>query len=303
MHRTSALRDPARELILQHGDPTVAFLQRHLRLGYAEALTLQASLEGDVLTPPQRGGNRLLMAAEDDWRSVFVHVEWNNMIALSWSGDVAEIEAKLAAIESHFLQSPSLMSSLVAGTAWFEADQFERASPYMRWSEVELRRRYQLATGHYQDAIGSFLGGVLSALGQCAWQRKELQIASERLGEALELGIQHGFLEAENPLRALDLLCYCSLEDVDFPTRRWHEQAIVWDQGRADRWAVTAAKAWLGLARVAASQGETALARQIYAETISRCQHGGDDRQLGAEELQELLATASKELLQVCHSI
>lgn len=52
------LRAQASELLLTHQNPSVAFLQRHLKIGYNRALRMMQSLEGDIVTAPRA----------DDWR-------------------------------------------------------------------------------------------------------------------------------------------------------------------------------------------------------------------------------------------
>ena len=51
----------ARQLIVDHQNPSVAFLQRHLRLGYQRALDLMQCLEGEVVTAPQSDGWRRML--------------------------------------------------------------------------------------------------------------------------------------------------------------------------------------------------------------------------------------------------
>lgn len=51
----------ARELLLAQQNPSVAFLQRHLKIGYNRAMGLLQSLEGDVVTPPNADGWRRMV--------------------------------------------------------------------------------------------------------------------------------------------------------------------------------------------------------------------------------------------------
>ena len=47
----------ARELLLAHQNPSAGFLQRHLKIGYNRAL----SLEGDIVTAPNADGWRRML--------------------------------------------------------------------------------------------------------------------------------------------------------------------------------------------------------------------------------------------------
>ena len=51
----------ARELLLAQQNPSVAFLQRHLKIGYNRALGLMQSLEGDIVTTPDADGWRRML--------------------------------------------------------------------------------------------------------------------------------------------------------------------------------------------------------------------------------------------------
>jgi DNA segregation ATPase FtsK/SpoIIIE-like protein len=51
----------ARELLLAHQNPSVAFLQRHLKIGYNRALGMMQSLEGDIVTAPNVDGWRRML--------------------------------------------------------------------------------------------------------------------------------------------------------------------------------------------------------------------------------------------------
>jgi DNA segregation ATPase FtsK/SpoIIIE-like protein len=51
----------ARELLLERQTPSVAFLQRHLKIGYSRAQGLMQCLEGDVVTPPNADGWRRML--------------------------------------------------------------------------------------------------------------------------------------------------------------------------------------------------------------------------------------------------
>ena len=64
VHQSAAI-DPllaqARELLLAQQNPSVAFLQRHLKIGYNRALGLMHSLEGDIVTAPNADGWRRML--------------------------------------------------------------------------------------------------------------------------------------------------------------------------------------------------------------------------------------------------
>ena len=51
----------ARELLLAQQNPSVSFLQRHLKIGYNRALGLMRSLEGDIVTAPNADGWRQML--------------------------------------------------------------------------------------------------------------------------------------------------------------------------------------------------------------------------------------------------
>ena len=51
----------ARELLLAQQNPSVAFLQRHLKIGYNRTMKLMKSLEGDILTAPNADGWRRML--------------------------------------------------------------------------------------------------------------------------------------------------------------------------------------------------------------------------------------------------
>lgn len=59
------LNDPlylrARELVLQHKNPSVAFLQRQLLTGYQRTLGLMQVMERDIVTPPNHEGWRRML--------------------------------------------------------------------------------------------------------------------------------------------------------------------------------------------------------------------------------------------------
>ena len=55
------LLSQARELLLAHQNPSVAFLQQHLKIGYNRALGLMQSLEGEVVTQPNADGWRRMV--------------------------------------------------------------------------------------------------------------------------------------------------------------------------------------------------------------------------------------------------
>ena len=61
----TAVFDPllpqARELLLAEQNPSVAFLQRQFRIGYARALRLMRSMEGDIVTVPNAEGWRQML--------------------------------------------------------------------------------------------------------------------------------------------------------------------------------------------------------------------------------------------------
>ena len=46
----------ARELLLANQNPSVAFLQRHLKIGYSRALRMMQSFEADIVTTPNSDG-------------------------------------------------------------------------------------------------------------------------------------------------------------------------------------------------------------------------------------------------------
>ena len=50
-----------RELLLAHQNPSVAFLQRHLKLDYQRALGLMQRMEGDIVTAPNADGWRHML--------------------------------------------------------------------------------------------------------------------------------------------------------------------------------------------------------------------------------------------------
>lgn len=51
----------ARELLLAQQNPSVAFLQRHFKIGYNRALGLMHRLEGDIVTAPNADGWRRML--------------------------------------------------------------------------------------------------------------------------------------------------------------------------------------------------------------------------------------------------
>lgn len=51
----------ARELLLAQQNPSVAFLQRHLKIGYNRALRMMQRLEGDIVTAPNADGWRRML--------------------------------------------------------------------------------------------------------------------------------------------------------------------------------------------------------------------------------------------------
>lgn len=55
----------ARELILKHKNPSVAFLQRQLLMGHQQALKLIQQLEGDIVSAPDAEGTRHMLAVKD----------------------------------------------------------------------------------------------------------------------------------------------------------------------------------------------------------------------------------------------
>lgn len=55
------LRDAARQLVLETRNPSVAHLQRHLRLGYRRAAGLIAALEGELVTAMDENGSRRML--------------------------------------------------------------------------------------------------------------------------------------------------------------------------------------------------------------------------------------------------
>jgi len=50
--RPDDLLAQAREIVLRNQNPSVSLLQRHLKIGYNQALGLLAQLEGDIVTTP-----------------------------------------------------------------------------------------------------------------------------------------------------------------------------------------------------------------------------------------------------------
>jgi DNA segregation ATPase FtsK/SpoIIIE-like protein len=52
----------ARQLVVQHQNPSVAFLQRMLKLPYLRAGDLMQGLEGDLVSAPDAAGWRQLLA-------------------------------------------------------------------------------------------------------------------------------------------------------------------------------------------------------------------------------------------------
>ena len=54
-----------RELLLAQQNPSVAFLQRHLKIDYNRALGLMQSLEGDIVTTPNADGWRRMLHSEN----------------------------------------------------------------------------------------------------------------------------------------------------------------------------------------------------------------------------------------------
>ena len=63
-----AFSDPliplARQLILEHRDASISFLQRHLRIGFTRAKGLHAALEGTVVTIPGADGSRQIIETQ-----------------------------------------------------------------------------------------------------------------------------------------------------------------------------------------------------------------------------------------------
>ena len=51
----------ARELLLLHQNPSVGYLQRHLKIGYKRGQRLMQSLEGDVVTVQNDDGWRRML--------------------------------------------------------------------------------------------------------------------------------------------------------------------------------------------------------------------------------------------------
>ena len=51
----------ARELLLENQNPSVALLQRHLKIGFNRALGLMQSFEGDIVTAPNADGWRRML--------------------------------------------------------------------------------------------------------------------------------------------------------------------------------------------------------------------------------------------------
>ena len=65
----------ARQLILEHRDASIAFLQRHLRIGFTRAKALHATLEGTVVTLPSADGSRQVIGTEACIDSMHVRME------------------------------------------------------------------------------------------------------------------------------------------------------------------------------------------------------------------------------------
>ena len=51
----------ARELLLANQNPSVAFLQRHLKIGYNRALRMMQIFEADIVTTPDADGWRQML--------------------------------------------------------------------------------------------------------------------------------------------------------------------------------------------------------------------------------------------------
>lgn len=56
----------ARQLIVDHQNPSVAFLQRHLCLDYQRALELMQCLEEEIVTPPNADGWRRMLHSNNE---------------------------------------------------------------------------------------------------------------------------------------------------------------------------------------------------------------------------------------------
>ena len=65
----------SRQLILNHRDASIAFLQRYLRIGFTRAKALHAALEGTVVTVPSADGSRQVIEAETCIDSMHVSME------------------------------------------------------------------------------------------------------------------------------------------------------------------------------------------------------------------------------------
>lgn len=65
----------ARQLILNHRDASIAFLQRYLRIGFTRAKALHAALEGTVVTVRSADGSRQLIGAQACIDSMHVSME------------------------------------------------------------------------------------------------------------------------------------------------------------------------------------------------------------------------------------
>ena len=59
-----ALGPLARQLILEHRDASISFLQRHLRIGFTRAKGLHTALEGTVVTIPGADGSRQIIETQ-----------------------------------------------------------------------------------------------------------------------------------------------------------------------------------------------------------------------------------------------
>lgn len=62
-----ALRHAVRSHVLQTGDTSVAGIQRRYRTGYRSTLAAVASLEGELLSPPDGDGRRAVLTAVSRW--------------------------------------------------------------------------------------------------------------------------------------------------------------------------------------------------------------------------------------------
>lgn len=91
------LLDQARQLVLKAKIPSVAFLQRHLKLEYKKALELLQMLEPDVVTPPDENGMRTLAGSGKGSPDSLGREESGTVVVTDYSS-VARIEHAVGAL-------------------------------------------------------------------------------------------------------------------------------------------------------------------------------------------------------------